>query len=306
MRKKLGIISLGLLALFVTQCAVVYALQSDWAKTQVEQQWQSTRVVKTANLGATRSLQILPLFEETSSRSDLEAEHGVSYLVKTDQQTILFDVGATPARFTHNAQALGVLASDFDALFISHIHPDHVGGLSAWWTATLQPGDPPLDLQGKRAYIPAAMHIAGAESVVTAQPQRLADGLATLGALSFPEVEILSLKKALNIEQVLAVNVEGKGIVLIMGCGHPGVERIAERAQALFDEPVIGLVGGLHYEGLTSEQTQPHLSFVASLKPQLVAVSPHDSSPAALQAFHDMFPVAYRDLAVGRSINFGR
>ena len=42
---------------------------------------------------------------------------------------------------------------------------------------------------------------------------------------------------------------EGKGIVLIMGCGHPTVERIVARAEALFEQPVAGVAGGFHYEG---------------------------------------------------------
>lgn len=40
------------------------------------------------------------------------------------------------------------------------------------------------------------------------------------------------------LEQSLAVNVEGKGIVLIIGYGHQTIEKIIERAQELFDEPI--------------------------------------------------------------------
>ncbi len=48
-------------------------------------------------------------------------------------------------------------------------------------------------------------------------------------------------------EQALAVNVEGKGIVLVVGCGHQTVPRMLHRASQLFDEPIHGIVGGLHY-----------------------------------------------------------
>ena len=34
---------------------------------------------------------------------------------------------------------------------------------------------------------------------------------------------------------------------LIAGCGHQTLPRIIERAEALFDQPIYGLVGGLHY-----------------------------------------------------------
>ncbi|MCL5994884.1 MAG: MBL fold metallo-hydrolase [Chloroflexi bacterium] len=195
-----------------------------------------------------------------------------------------------------------LLPAVLDALFITHAHPDHVGGLNAWWSDSFVPGDPPLDLQGKRVYVPKALSRAGVEPIIVAQPQKIAEGVAAIGAIAFSDLFPLSLKTPQNAEQVLAVNVEGKGIVLIMGCGHPTVERIVAWAQALFDEPVIGLVVGLHYEGMTQEQVQPHIAFVKDLKPQLVAVSPHDSSPAALQAFREAFPDVYQELQVGRAI----
>jgi len=47
-------------------------------------------------------------------------------------------------------------------------------------------------------------------------------------------------------EQALAINVANKGIVVIVGCGHQTVPRILERTEALFDEPIYGLIGGLH------------------------------------------------------------
>ena len=301
--------------IFAAAIAVLLAGFAGWtvirqaqATAQVEQECgipsecKATPVDKIADLGTTRSLEILPLFEEATARDDLELEHGVSYLVKTDHLNILVDVGATPARLSHNAQVLGAGAEDFDALFITHAHPDHVGGLSAWWSDSFVPGDPPLDLRGKRVYVPKALSRAGVEPIMVTQPQKIAQGVATIGAIAFSDLFPLSLKTPQNAEQVLAVNVEGKGIVLIMGCGHPTVERIVARAQALFDEPIIGLVGGLHYEGMTQEQVQPHIAFVKALRPQLVAVSPHDSSLAALQAFREAFPDVFQELQVGRAI----
>jgi hypothetical protein len=41
---------------------------------------------------------------------------------------------------------------------------------------------------------------------------------------------------------------------------------------------------------------------VQALNPQLVAVSPHDSSPDALQAFRAAFPAVYQDIKVGQPI----
>ncbi len=277
-----------------------------WTGADIEREWQLTRGEKMQNLGTTRSLEILPLFEEATSRGDLELEHSVSYLVKTDHQNILLDVGMTPARLSHNMHALDVSEKDFDAVLITPIHPDHLGGTNAWWNNMLMAGDPPLDLRGKPVYVPLPMGNRDLNPTVVKKPAKLADDVATIGAIAFPDLFPLSLKSPRNAEQVLAVNVEGQGIVLIMGCGHPTIERIVARAQALFDQPIVGLVGGLHYEGMTREQTQPHLAFVSLLNPQLVAISPHDSSTAALQAFQEAFPGVFREVKVGQAITMGK
>lgn len=41
-----------------------------------------------------------------------------------------------------------------------------------------------------------------------------------------------------------------------MGCGHATVERIVARAEALFEQPVVGIVGGFHYDGQNKKEVQ--------------------------------------------------
>lgn len=301
---KTFLLIIGAVILVVALLTGWFFVQSLLTNNAIEQEWQTTHVEKMQNLGTTRSLQILPLFEEARARNDLELEHGVSYLVKTDHGNFLLDVGTTPSRLSHNMQALNVTEKDFAAVVITHIHPDHMGGTNAWWNNTVTAGDPPLSLDGKRVYVPLPVNNTDMNTTVVTQPLKLADGVATIGAIPFSELFPLSLKSQRNAEQVLAVNVEGKGIVLIMGCGHPTIERIVARAQMIFDKPIVGIVGGLHYEGMTAEQVQPHIAFVRKLNPQLVALSPHDSSTDALKAFQKAFPDEYQDLAVGLAITY--
>ena len=76
--------------------------------------------------------------------------------------------------------------------------------------------------------------------------------MATTGVISYPEVWPLSLRDPKGYEQALVVHVAGQGLVLITGCGHPTLERLVIRAESLYDLPVVGVVGGLHYEGQTA------------------------------------------------------
>jgi 7,8-dihydropterin-6-yl-methyl-4-(beta-D-ribofuranosyl)aminobenzene 5'-phosphate synthase len=212
--------------------------------------------------------------------------------------------GADITPLSLNMKALGVSWDQIDAVIFSHFHPDHVGGVAAWKASTVSLGSEEADLQGKPVYAPSNFDFPGASPILLPDPGVLGLGVATIGTIEYGETYPMSLYKASGTEQVLAVNVEGRGIVLIVGCGHPTVERIVARAEALFDQPVVGIVGGLHYEGFGFADVQPHIEFLSSHNLKLVALSPHDSSPEALEAFQSAFADRYQTLRVGETIQF--
>ena len=142
-------------------------------------------------------------------------------------------------------------------------------------------------------------------------------------------IECADLVTGVYPEQSLAVNLAGKGVVLVVGCGHPGVERILARAEALFDQPVYGIMGGLHYPVTASRAAvsgipmqkllgtgkwpwQPidqsdvaaGISALQKRSPKVVALSAHDSCDWTLGAFQSAFGSAYRRVAVGEEITF--
>lgn len=291
------------LVLALSLTAIQVARQA-LAAAEVEQAWGTTAVPRLSNLGTTRSLTIVPLVDEASSRPDLQFEHGVAYLVKTDRHTILMDVGwnngGTP--LLHNLAALGVGLPDVEAIAFSHVHPDHVGGLAWWLKDTFAVGAAQPDLHGLPVYSPAPLTYPGLTPILTTQPTVITEAVATTGGIPFTEVFPLSLWRTVRTEQAVAVNVEGKGVVLILGCSHPTVERFVARAQAAFDAPVVGLVGGLHYEDKSPEFVNQSIAYLKTLQPQLVALSPHDSTPANIQAFRDAFPTSYQTVEVGQPI----
>ena len=61
----------------------------------------------------------------------LEAEHGLSFYIETEQQKLLLDVGASD-NFLKNAKALDIDIANVDTLILSHAHSDHTGGLEAF------------------------------------------------------------------------------------------------------------------------------------------------------------------------------
>jgi 7,8-dihydropterin-6-yl-methyl-4-(beta-D-ribofuranosyl)aminobenzene 5'-phosphate synthase len=130
-----------------------------------------------------------------------------------------------------------------------------------------------------------------------------------------------------TLENSLAVNVAGKGIALIVGCGHQTIERIIDRTRALFDEPIYAIIGGLHYPvyggrimigpvniqrivgsdrppwtGIRESDVDSAIAAIKAVSPKIVALSPHDSSDWCIDRFRQAFGEAYVDLKVGQEI----
>ena len=115
--------------------------------------------------------------------------------------------------------------------------------------------------------------------------------------------------------------------MLTIGCGHSTIQRIVERADMLFDEPIYGIVGGLHYpvttpqgggfrlplqrilgtgkwpwDPINQEDVEAGIACLQRCHPQLVALSPHDSCTWSREAFQQAFGGGYQDVRVGEEI----
>jgi 7,8-dihydropterin-6-yl-methyl-4-(beta-D-ribofuranosyl)aminobenzene 5'-phosphate synthase len=307
MKKILLYVFFGLVG-FVTLSVLFFAIRQAFTKVQVEREWNAGPS-SIPNLGTTTQLEIIPLYEEDRVDENFDFGHGVSYLIRTDSAAILMDIGNNPTEAAQlpsmqNMQSLGIAWEEIDAVVISHPHPDHVGGVKAWQNKTLSFGDFAGDLSGMPIYVPIPMTYSNAEMLHSLEPTLVSQDIATTGLISFSEVFPIYLFNPKGFEQGLVINVADQGLVLITGCGHPTVEKLMSRVESMFGEPVIGVVGGLHYEKTSREDVQLHIRFLESRHPKLIALSPHDSSPEALKAFQSAFPEAYQFVSVGEAIQF--
>ena len=283
---------------------------------------QQRSLKKVINLGSTKRLEIIPLVEAFSNTNTLKTENAVSYLIKTDSSTILFDLGANwehnyPAPFTFNMNKLGIYLEDIDDIFISHNHFDHNGGVNEdERTFLIGNGQPSLD--DITVYTPIPMNYPSSEPIFIPEPTKIERAVSTTGVIQsqifFGEIE----------EQSLIVNVEGKGLIIISGCGHQTIKKIIERTEILFDEPIYGIIGGFHlpmtiqenitpiykyfvtgklpWQSLTLEDIQENIKILKDKNIKVISISRHDTSLESINQFKEAFPDEFIDLLVGNPI----
>lgn len=282
---------------------------------------------KLKDVGTVDSISILPLIDYYSADENLQTESGVSYLLETGGKRILFDVGFNrenkhPSPLLHNMKALNIDTDDIDYIFISHLHPDHVGGLKAKRNNTFSLSGKEPTLNGIKAYTPTAMNHRSAEIEVISNPVRLSDGIVSLGPINRA---IWGM--GLTAEQAIAVNVKDRGIVLIVGCGHQTIEKVVEQAAQLFDEPIYAIIGGLHFpvtkrqgdwvfnirrylgtgnlpwQAVQKSVVDNTIDFLKNKKIRLIGISAHDSCDWTLKRFKESFAENYLDIMVGKVIS---
>ncbi len=319
--KRILLAVLAAAAAVVAVGAVALEVRFARGKAAVEDAWRREAPARLRDVGVTRTLAVLPLVDWYPARPDLRGEPGVAYLVRTDGGTILFDVGANaddrdPSPLEANARRLGVSLADAGTIVVSHPHIDHVGGRRFVSRATFSPGREQAGLHAARAFAPVPMTYPGVEVVTARAPTVIAPGVATTGAIA------AQLYMGRVEEQALAIHVEGKGIVLVVGCGHQTLEKLLARAAQLFDAPVYGVIGGLHYpvphgrfrpagvdlqrvvafgplRGPAPGEVEEKAALLARARPGWVSLSAHDSSDEAIETFRRAFGDRYHDLRVG-------
>jgi len=324
-------IALLLILIAAALFLMIKASQVNAGREEINGILDRTSYPKLVNVGTISSLKILPVIDFYAGDSSLKTEPGVSYLVKADNTTILLDVGENrkgehPSPLLHNMKALNIKPSDIDMIFITHLHPDHLGGMKQMKKGEFSLSGGTVELGAIPVYAPGPLKPSGHNPSPKVQivrgPEVISPGLASLGVI--PRQLFLMGRTD---EQVLAVNLKGKGIVLIIGCGHPSVERIIQRARMIFNEPIYAIIGGLHFpmkggrgnigpfniqyivgadrppwKGLNEQDLDSAVRAIQKEKIPVISLSPHDSSDWSIEQFKKAFPKEWIDLKAGKEI----
>ena len=216
--------------------------------------------------------------------NDYESTWGISVLVEIGSNyTVLFDTGPSPRILRENLAKLGYSLSDIDCIVISHEHHDHYGGLEAFKNMGLRVYVPLKSSENLKNYVRSL----GLNVIEVNDTLNIIDNVYVIGELYGPPWE-----------QGLAVNVSGRGLVIIVGCAHPGILSIVKKAyKDLHAKPYI-VLGGFHLAGASEDRVSKIANELAELVTYKIYPI-HCSGDSFRRFLEKHFPKKYGDGHVG-------
>jgi 7,8-dihydropterin-6-yl-methyl-4-(beta-D-ribofuranosyl)aminobenzene 5'-phosphate synthase len=223
--------------------------------------------------GDSTKAQITVLYDAFGKSSAMQKDWGYAALIEYGGKRILFDTGNNGDILAQNAKAKGIDLSKLDFVVMSHRHGDHMGGMAH--LLSLNPkvkiyapkegfgvygADLPSTFYRKDASLPAEQRYYDG-----APPAVMRFGAAWPGA-NFelidktteiaPGIHLVSLVSdkpgTLELRELsLAINTPD-GIVIVVGCSHPGIDKIVAAAAAI--NPRIHFIAGGFHLVVSSDQ----------------------------------------------------
>ena len=210
--------------------------------------------------------QITILYDAFGKDSAMQKDWGYAALVEYGGKRILFDTGNNPEVFAQNAKAKSIDLSKLDFVVMSHRHGDHMGGLA--YLLKVNPkvriyapkegfgvygADLPSSVYRKDPSLPPEQRYYGgvppevmrfgsawpsADFQLVDKTVEIASGIYLISLISDKPgtLELHELSLAIKAPD---------GMVLVVGCSHPGIDKIVEAASTI-DPRIHLIVGGFH------------------------------------------------------------
>lgn len=267
--------------------------------------------------------QITILYDAFGTDAAMKKDWGFSALVEVADKPILFDNGNDPDIFAANVKAKGVDLTNIDFVVLSHRHSDHMAGLNHVLSVNptvkiyapregfgIYGSSLPSSFYRKDESLPSEMRYYEGKP-----PEVMKFGTAWQGANIelidktteiVPGITLIALvsdapgTKELK-ELSLAVNTSD-GVVLVVGCAHPGVEKIVEAAAAISSKIRL-IAGGFH---LVVAPDEVIARSVATLKDtfKIESIAPgHCTGEPTFAALKQAFGDRYLYAGVGTSLS---
>jgi 7,8-dihydropterin-6-yl-methyl-4-(beta-D-ribofuranosyl)aminobenzene 5'-phosphate synthase len=210
--------------------------------------------------------QVTVLYDAFGQPSAMQKDWGYAAFIEYGGKRILFDTGNNPDILAQNAKAKDIDLSKLDFVVMSHRHGDHMGGLA--YLLKVNPkvtiyapkegfgvygADLPSGFYRKDSSLPLEQRYYNG-----APPEVMRFGSAWPGA-NFqlvdknteiaPNIHLITLVSdkpgTLELRELSLALSTPEGMVIVVGCSHPGIDKIVESASAI-NPRIHFVVGGFH------------------------------------------------------------
>ena len=232
-----------------------------------------------------RPARITIIYDAFGKPSDLGRGWGYAALIEYGGKRILFDTGGQYQVFAANIKKLKINLKNLDFVVLSHRHGDHTSGLQFVIEQNPQvqiyaptepgsfgnpvPGTSPLGklISRKLEDVPGDLHYfdgkyenqykvdsawPAAKITLIAKPTEVMPGFFLFKTIS-------DNKGTMELNELSLAIKTPKGLAVIVGCSHPGIEKILAAA-AEIDPKIYTLAGGLHLVDVSDQQVTQIIS----------------------------------------------
>ncbi len=233
------------------------------------------------------ALKITVLLEDSPGTNPiLKFEHGLSFFIQKDGHVMLFDTGQSGV-FLDNARQLGIDMSKLDFVVLSHGHYDHSGGFRALCEIssgfqlvtgkgffvekysvkeaehTFKGNNFNKDFLEKKGIVRKVMKDTITELVpgIFAVTHFYKDNTDEVSSSAYKLYDGSMFRKDPFTDEILLAIDTPKGLVVLVGCSHPGIKNMLDTVLSALNRPLYAVLGGIHLIEASEERINSTINY---------------------------------------------